>query len=669
MSHNTNPDGSPENVLPQPQEINQNVKHSLKDLLTETIKTMNAMMTQFASLPQMNPNFMSSNDPQNSIPTNHGPEHHGQHLETQIFPNHDQNRSASTPRSEQSPISLEFDPLKSRIDKVEAELTKIRVGGNRSVSFRDLCPFPDVLERSLALKWFTSLDLSDIASFDHLSNLFVDQYSYNLDMEPRREDLESLRQNKDEPFVAYVGRWRAMAARVKPKPTKEESINMIIKSSLSTISGYLAIQGHPDFTALIQSGSRVETAVKQGLMPALGLQSPPPNQFNVKRTRNDQKNNFSSNTTKSQEDVNATFEVSGTKQTVFPQNSFSTDNRFGGLPKPAHTNAKNGPITHMNHTNSQFSATTQSQQTKVFRKFTPIGEPPSSILVRLFQEGAVTLLGRQVNLDSKGYDPIVFCEYHQSAGHHTDKCYNLRHTIQDLIDKGVIAIKEPPTEITNIMANPLPQHRKNDEATCSQTVNSIECGRYDPFFLNGSVNHFEQKLTPRTIKVLGVRPKDQMTPVHSKRPIEVLGVREPILKPMVVMGPKRIEVLGKPIMTNLNHVPFDYNQTPVCAELSNMTRSGRVYKPSYLTTEPVPEDSKTRDNPENQTKKDSSGYDVVSQLKKTKAEISVWELLVKSPTHYQALQKVLQSVNVPTNVVTSRHVNVLVININHYERT
>jgi G-patch domain len=40
----------------------------------------------------------------------------------------------------------------------------------------------------------------------------------------------------------------------------------------------------------------------------------------------------------------------------------------------------------------------------------------------------------------------------------------------------------------------------------------------------------------------------------------------------------------------------------------------------------------------------------VSQLKKTKAEISVWELLVKSPTHYQALQKVLQSVSVPANV-------------------
>jgi Retrotransposon gag protein len=81
---------------------------------------------------------------------------------------------------------------------------------------------------SLALKWFTSLDLSSITSFDHFLNLFIDQYSYNLDMELYREDLESLRQEKNESFVTYVGRWRAMVARVKPKPTDEDSINMII---------------------------------------------------------------------------------------------------------------------------------------------------------------------------------------------------------------------------------------------------------------------------------------------------------------------------------------------------------------------------------------------------------------------------------------------------------
>jgi hypothetical protein len=54
---------------------------------------------------------------------------------------------------------------------------------------------------------------------------------------------------------------------------------MIIKSALPTISGYLAIQGYPDFTALIKSGSRIETAINQDLVIALGPQQAPSSQF------------------------------------------------------------------------------------------------------------------------------------------------------------------------------------------------------------------------------------------------------------------------------------------------------------------------------------------------------------------------------------------------------
>ena len=46
------------------------------------------------------------------------------------------------------------------------------------------------------------------------------------------------------------------------------------------------------------------------------------------------------------------------------------------------------------------------------------------------------------------------CAYHQGPSHNTDRCYNLRHAIQDLIDTKVIA---PPTK-PNITNNPLPNH-------------------------------------------------------------------------------------------------------------------------------------------------------------------------------------------------------------------
>ncbi|RVX16914.1 hypothetical protein CK203_003351 [Vitis vinifera] len=30
----------------------------------------------------------------------------------------------------------------------------------------------------------------------------------------------------------------------------------------------------------------------------------------------------------------------------------------------------------------------------------------------------------------------LYCAYHQSAGHHTDRCTTLRHAIQDIVDSG-----------------------------------------------------------------------------------------------------------------------------------------------------------------------------------------------------------------------------------------
>lgn len=253
---------------------------------------------------------------------------------------------------------------------------------------------------------------------------------------------------------------------------------------------------------------------------------------------------------------------------------------------------------------------------------------------------------------------MIFCEYHQSVGHHIDNCCNLKHTIYGQIDKGIITIKALPVNITNIMINPLPQHHKNDEATNSQVVNLIECEKYEHNIFNGVANHLEQKNVIKIIEVLGVVLENQINLTQSKKSIKVLGVREHVPKPMVIMGPKPIEILGKPAITSLNQIYFNYNQIHVCTQLSNMTRSDRVYKPSYLTKKSLHEDSKAKETLKNQVRKES-GYDVVSQLKKTKAEISMWEFFVKSPTHYQALQKVFQSVNVPA-IVDTKDLEILV---------
>ena len=52
------------------------------------------------------------------------------------------------------------------------------------------------------------------------------------------------------------------------------------------------------------------------------------------------------------------------------------------------------------------------------------------------------------------FDVNKRCAYHQVLGHDTDRCFTLRHAIQDLIDNKVIT---PPTR-PSVSNNPLPNH-------------------------------------------------------------------------------------------------------------------------------------------------------------------------------------------------------------------
>ena len=76
------------------------------------------------------------------------------------------------------------------------------------------------------------------------------------------------------------------------------------------------------------------------------------------------------------------------------------------------------------------------------------------------------------------FDVNKRCAYHQVFGHDTDHCFTLHHTIQDLIDKKVIAVPSRPS-ITN---NRLPNHNfgKEPRINCLMTK---EENKEDPFDL------------------------------------------------------------------------------------------------------------------------------------------------------------------------------------------
>lgn len=60
------------------------------------------------------------------------------------------------------------------------------------------------------------------------------------------------------------------------------------------------------------------------------------------------------------------------------------------------------------------------------------------------------------------YNTGEHCEYHQTPGHTLNKCFRLRHDIQDLINDSKVSfdltLTNPPPN-TNIIQNPLPDHK------------------------------------------------------------------------------------------------------------------------------------------------------------------------------------------------------------------
>ena len=90
------------------------------------------------------------------------------------------------------------------------------------------------------------------------------------------------------------------------------------------------------------------------------------------------------------------------------------------------------------------------------REFHKLYMPISKVFDKLKAKGLLKPLDprRIPNPLPSRFDVNKRCAYHQGPSHDTDRCFTLRHAIQDLIDNKVIA---PPTR-PSLTNNPLPNH-------------------------------------------------------------------------------------------------------------------------------------------------------------------------------------------------------------------
>ncbi|XP_059315432.1 uncharacterized protein LOC132066054 [Lycium ferocissimum] len=278
-----------------------------------------------------------------------------------------------------------------------------------------------------------------------------------------------------------------------------------------------------------------------------------------------------------------------------------------------------------------------------FRNFTPLGEPLSVVFERLQASGLLyPVEGRIPDPLPRSFDPTKTCAYHSGVkGHSTDRCYALKHKVEDLIEAKQIMVKQPAPNVDN---NPLPTHdgalinmirvdeSDDDPAKFIVPVDSVE-------------DHGLVAIAYSAIVVRGFVP------------VEILGASSTPVE--VVQAPNQLPVL------DTKAVPWNYQQAVMeCrgnetiidkTKTLRMTRYGRCYTLEELArsrqtkeSNVPPKRAMTKAEAEEFWRKiKASEYSIVDQLKKTNAQISILSLLLSSDVHKNALLKILSEACVP----------------------
>src|SRR3954470_870927 len=115
-----------------------------------------------------------------------------------------------------------------------------------------------------SLKWYMGLESSRIHCFQDLTDAFMKQYKYNLDMAPDRRQLQNMSKKEKESFKEYAQRWRVLASQVEP-PLAEKELTGMFMDTLSPFYWEKMIGSvSSNFTDLVTIGQRLEEGIKNG---------------------------------------------------------------------------------------------------------------------------------------------------------------------------------------------------------------------------------------------------------------------------------------------------------------------------------------------------------------------------------------------------------------------
>ena len=255
--------------------------------------------------------------------------------------------------------------------------------------------FPYSLE-STQKDWFYALDPKKTTTWDDIAIQFNTQYRDNADTQATMRNLEILIQKDNEGFTDYLNRWKKISAQISTRPNEAEMVEKFINNLRPIYQSHMRYSNISNFKQLTTLGRRIEDDLRSGTMARL---------------------------------TGKGYQGSTSKAT----NSHSKDhkanviNALEMLTPPAHKS---------------------SGQKKEDPEFSLIPMTYTEAFKRFHEKQILHPIGPTADLPandrSKKWNENQYCLYHRGKGHDTEKCFRLKHKIQDMIDAGELPMSKSP---------------------------------------------------------------------------------------------------------------------------------------------------------------------------------------------------------------------------------
>ena len=456
-----------------------------------------------------------------------------------------------------------------------------------------------------ALAWFIELDMEEYDSWEDLAEEFLHQYKFNTATAPTREDLLRTLKGRNESIRTFAQRWRAIATQVKSAIPEEELVDLFLKTLPLEYFEKLNTSGCQTFAHLIRVAERHEWALREKRVPEPSFKRPYP----TKRERENA--------------GDVAFVPNPPRPKKFSESTPTQGGSSGPAPKKFEAKRRTAP------------------------SFTPLPRPLSKLLPMLLEGRLVAKEPPRPNLPRfPGFNEAQSCAYHMGEkGHNVDNCLVLKYKVQALIDGGVLEFDKTGP---NVQQNPLPDHEKVNAIWDENDMDELELMAEEPPCTTNEddlVAVIESK-APFVIRLDEVDKWGDTKSSSSERTvISLSGFKLEDRKAQYDGKVEKIVIKVPPLADyNPRAVPWDYGTS----EIDAVMRSGRCYAPRE--GEPERREVTREDAEKALSIVRTSEFEVIEQLRKMPAQISLLDLFTNSEKHKNALMKVLNEVHVPETI-------------------